>query len=247
MKWFRADLHIHSVLSPCGDLDMSPARIIEEAEKQKLDIIGISDHNSTLHAEVMIELGKKKGITVFPGVEVNTREEIHCLTFFENIEYTKRFQEFLENNMPGIKNNAEKFGHQLVVNEKEEILDEVQDFLIAGIMASIDEVEKEAHRLNGVFIPAHVDRQMNGIFAQIGFLPPDLPIDAIEISSRVSQEEMLQKKDELKSHQLITNSDAHYPNQIGTAYTDYYMEAPTFIEWVKTLKREGDRKIRIKS
>jgi PHP family Zn ribbon phosphoesterase len=245
MEWYRADLHIHSVLSPCGDLDMSPARIIQTAKEKKLDIIGITDHNSTLHAELMLELGKKNGITVFPGAEVSTQEEVHCLAFFENIEAAKQFQQFLDEKSTGIQNNTARFGHQLIVNEKEEILDEVPELLIMGLKAPIDEVEKKVHQLNGVFIPAHVDRAVTSIYSQIGFIPEDLKIDAIEFSSNSTPEQLLEKRSELKSYQLITNSDAHYPEQLGTRATEYYLKEPTFSEWQKALAGEGNRKVRL--
>jgi PHP family Zn ribbon phosphoesterase len=245
MKWYRADLHIHSVLSPCGDLDMSPGRIIQEAKNNKLDIIGISDHNSTLHAALMIELGNKEGITVFPGVEVSTREEVHCLAFFENIEAAEKFQVFLDDHSLGIQNNTARFGHQLMVNEKEEIIDEVPELLIMGINASIEEIEKEVHLLDGVFIPAHIDRQVTSIYSQIGFLPEELNIDAIEISSNSSQLEITAKRPEIKNYTIITNSDAHYPNQVGQAVTSYFLKAPTFNEWKMALKGNNGRKVKI--
>jgi len=56
MKTYRADLHIHSVLSPCGDLDMSPVNIVEEASRKGLDIIGITDHNTTRHTGLVKRL-----------------------------------------------------------------------------------------------------------------------------------------------------------------------------------------------
>lgn len=245
MHWYRTDLHIHSVLSPCGDLDMSPVRIIQEATTKNLDIIGITDHNSTLHADAMIEFGKKGGITVFPGVEVNTREEIHCLAFFENAENTQVFQYYLAQNMPKIKNKPERFGHQLVVNEEEEILKEVEELLIAGLTAGIEEVEKKVHELNGVFIPAHIDRPMNGIYAQLGFIPEDLSVDALEVSASVNFAELLANRKELKDATIITNSDAHYPDQIGQVCTEFYMKEPTFKEWVKALKGLDGRKHRM--
>ena len=46
----RADLHIHTVLSPCGDLEMSPENILHFAQIQGLNMIGITDHNSTRQA-----------------------------------------------------------------------------------------------------------------------------------------------------------------------------------------------------
>jgi 3',5'-nucleoside bisphosphate phosphatase len=244
MQWYRADLHVHSVLSPCGDLEMSPARIIYEAKKNKLDIIGISDHNSTLHAELMIELGNKQGITVFPGVEIASQEEVHCLAFFENIEATKQFQIFLNKHSAGFKNNVIRFGHQLVVNEQEEIQGEVDELLIVGLTAGIDEIEKEVHLLNGIFIPAHVDRSVTSIYSQIGFIPEGLKIDAIEFSSNCTKDEILARRPELATYCLITNSDAHNPYQLGKAITEYYMENPTFTEWKMALNSENGRKAR---
>jgi PHP family Zn ribbon phosphoesterase len=244
MKWFRADLHIHSVLSPCGDLDMSPVRIIHEAKKEKLDIIGLADHNSTLHCELLVELGKREGITVFPGVEINTREEVHCLAFFEKVDTVQKFQHYLNLHLPDIKNKPDKFGYQLVINEKEEILDEVENLLIIGLDCSIEEAEKKVHELGGIFIPAHVDRQANGIFSQIGFIADDLKIDAIEYSAALTSDKLLKLRPELKRYSLISNSDAHYPNQIGKRVTEYYLEEPSFSEWNKALKGIESRKIK---
>lgn len=245
MRWYRADIHIHSVLSPCGDLDMSPVRIIHEAQKKGLDIISITDHNASAHAGLMIELGKQAGITVFPGLEVNTQEEVHCLAIFENIEKTVLFQEYIDQNLPDIKNKPEKFGHQVVVNKAEEIIAEKEELLISGVMLGISEVEKRVHELNGVFIPAHVDRKMNSIFSQIGFIPEDLKIDAIEISSNADIEEILKLKPELKKYPVITNSDAHYLENIGQSSTFYFMKDPTFAEWKKALVHPGKKRIKL--
>lgn len=244
MKWFRADLHVHSVLSPCGDLDMSPTRIIKKAKEKKLDIIGITDHNSTLHAECMMQLGNKEGITVLPGAEITTREEVHCLTFFENIETTKKFQQFIDKNTVEINNKPDRFGHQLVVNAQEEIIDTIDHLLIVGLNATINEVEEEVHRLNGIFIPAHVDRSSTSIYSQMGFIPHDLNIDAIEFSGSTNKKALLSKRKELANKCLITNSDAHYEHQLGSCITEYFIEKPTFIEWKKALSGLDGRKIK---
>ena len=241
MRWYRADLHIHSVLSPCGDIDMSPVRIIHEAKMKKLDIIGITDHNTTGHAELMVELGKKEGITVFPGAEICTKEEIHCLVFFENIEKTKRFQKYIELYLPDIKNLSDKFGEQYLVNEKEEILEVVDYLLINAIEQNITEVEQETHRLEGVFIPAHIDRKSNGILSQLGFIPEDLVIDALELYD-YKNVNRLSLSDQVT---CITNSDAHVPYDIGSRVTNYMMYKPSFAEWKLALKQKGNRKTRV--
>lgn len=245
MRWFKADLHVHSVLSPCGDLDMSPARIIKDAKEKKIDIIGITDHNSTLHAQSMMELGKKEGITVFPGAEITTQEEVHCLTFFENIETTKVFQQFIDNHTVEIKNKPERFGEQLVVNEQEEIVDSIDCLLIVGLNATINEVEHEVHKLGGIFIPAHVDRSSTSIYSQMGFIPGDLKIDAIEFSSAASEESLLEKRPELQNYCLITNSDAHYQHQLGESPTAYYLEEASFAEWKMALQGLKGRKVKV--
>jgi PHP family Zn ribbon phosphoesterase len=244
MRWYRADLHIHSVLSPCGDLDMSPVRIIHEAKNKKLDIIAITDHNHTGHANLMMNLGLSEGIVVFPGVELNTREEIHCLAFFENIGKTEEFQQYLNAHYTEFDNQPNKFGHQLIVNEQEEILKEVNHLLITGLTAGINEIEKKVHQLDGVFIPAHIDRKSNSILTQLGFIPDDLFVDALELSYRPDSNSKLFDKPNIKSQTIIFNSDAHIPENIGKTFTEYYMQAPTFNEWKRALKEEGNRKIR---
>ena len=103
MKVFNADLHIHTVLSPCGSLEMSPKAIILAASEKKLDIIGITDHNSTRQCRVVTAEAQKAGITVYCGAEVTSKEEVHCLAFFENFKKLDEFQQFLDKHLPDIK------------------------------------------------------------------------------------------------------------------------------------------------
>lgn len=118
----RADLHIHTVLSPCGDLEMSPLSILEAARKQKLDIIGITDHNSTRQSKIIRDAAKAFGIFVLTGAEVTTQEEAHCLAFFADDARLDVFQEYLDKHLPDFPNNPEKFGYQVVVDTQDQIL-----------------------------------------------------------------------------------------------------------------------------
>jgi len=242
MKKFRADLHVHSVLSPCGDLDMSPTRIIREAREKNIDILGISDHNSTLHCRLMLELGKEAGIFVLPGVEINTKEEIHCLAFFENADITDEFQKFLDMQLLFIPNRKEVFGEQLVVNRTESIIREIDGLLTVGLNTGIYIVLKEVKRLGGIFIPAHIDRPHNSIISQLGFIPPDLQFDALEISARNSVMNFRKSHPEFENLTLITNSDAHHPDFIGRATTNFRIESPSFKEILMALHNQLHRK-----
>lgn len=129
----RADLHIHTVLSPCGDLDMSPANIIGMALQKGLSLIGISDHNSTRQAPVIQQLGEQQGLRVLCGTEVNTAEEVHALAYFPTLERLTAFQHFLDLHLPDIKNNPDKFGYQVVVDAEEQITYEEERLLITAL------------------------------------------------------------------------------------------------------------------
>jgi PHP family Zn ribbon phosphoesterase len=243
MKFLRADLHIHTVLSPCGDLEMSPGNIVSEATLKGLDIIGITDHNSTRHCDLITRLADEKGIFVLQGAEVTTKEEVHCLAFFENTDALKIFQEFLDTNLPEIINDPEKFGHQVQVDEDENVVYEEKRLLINALSKSFEETEDFIHSLNGLFIPAHINRKKYSIYSQLGFLPENLKADALEISRVASPDQFIKDHPEINVFPLIRSSDAHYPDEIGTSFTIFYINEPSFSEIRLALKGENGRKI----
>ncbi|MDP4183689.1 MAG: PHP domain-containing protein [Bacteroidota bacterium] len=242
MKTYRADLHIHSVLSPCGDLDMSPVTIIEKAQEAHLDIIGITDHNSTRQCPLIKSLGQKAGILVLCGAEVTSHEEVHCLALFENDKELLLFQNYLDLHLPNFPNNTELFGYQVVVDENDFIIYEEEKLLISAINQNINEIEKMVHSLNGLFIPAHIDKLSNSLLSQLGFIPSDLIVDAIEVTSHADIGQ-LQKRPDLQNKGFIRNSDAHYPGQIGSAFTLFELESPSFQEILLALKNQNNRRI----
>ncbi len=243
MKTYKADLHVHTVLSPCADLEMGPKNIIQQAVHKKIDILGITDHNSTKQLPVMKQLADENGITLFYGVEVNTAEEVHCLAFFESYVLCQEFQKFLENHYRGITNKPRRFGDQVVVNAHEMIIEEVSELLIASISATINQVEKQVHELNGIFIPAHIDRRGNGILSQLGFIPGNLTVDAVELSKNQRVTPFLEEHPELKEYTFVQNSDAHYIENIGDAFTTFKLNAPTLAELKLALQKKNGREV----
>lgn len=243
MKVFNADLHIHTVLSPCGSLEMSPGNIVKEALKRKLDIIGITDHNSTRQCRIVAGMAEAEGITCYCGAEVTTKEEVHCLAFFEDFDKLDEFQQFLDQHLPNIRNNQELFGYQVVVNENEEIIYEENRLLISAINRNLNQVEEEVHRLGGLFIPAHVDKPKFSLISQLGFVPPDLKFDAIELSGRTDQQVFLTQYPYLRKAVLLRNSDAHQPEDIGKLFNRILMADTGFHELQLALKQAEGRKI----
>ena len=241
MQSFRADLHIHTVLSPCAELEMTPGNIVDRAVQSDLQIIGITDHNSTRNALLTKKLAEKAGIFVLTGAEVNTREEVHCLVFFDGEEKLNWFQDFIEKNINRIPNPDGHFGYQPVVDEHDNILELVPYYLHASLKTGISELQKIVHKNGGIFIPAHVNRPANGLFSQLGFFPPDLQPDALEVSKFFSQKHVEKHQVIPENMTIIRNSDAHTLQQIGEICTVFYIETPGFSEIKMALQNQNNR------
>ena len=233
MKPYRADLHIHSLLSPCGSLEMSPREIISQAISKGLDMIAVSDHNSTWHCELMVTLGLEAGITVLRAAEITSSEDVHSLVILPDEPSTRSFQEWIDSHCACIPNNPELFGDKVVVDRDERIIREISWYLPAALNATVDDVESAAHRHGGLFIPAHIDRPVMGILGQLGFIPDDLYIDAVEVVGNPG--DLL--------YPVIRNSDAHIPENIGSRFTDYLLDHPSFNELAMALRGEKGRAI----
>lgn len=245
MRTFRTDLHIHTLLSPCGDLEMSPANIVSLACQRGLDIIGITDHNTTKQCELVWKLAQKTNLTVFPGCEMTSREEVHCLGLFEDFDALRIFQDYLDQHLTIIPHNAALFGYQVLVDEDENILEELDNYLGASLDVSIEEIEQKVHELSGIFIPAHIDRPRNSLFSQLGFFPPELKVDALQISKLADEMNVREKYKINPDITIVKFSDTHFPADLGKTYTLFEMEKPSFNEIRMALARENGRGVKI--
>lgn len=245
MRRFRADLHIHTVLSACADLEMSPAAIVRIAKDRNIDLIGITDHNTTLHCSLVKEIAGEKGLNVLCGVEVTTREEVHCLAYFEDLPALALFQKYLDSYLPSIPYLPGQFGYQALVDREEKIIRLIDEYLNVALNQSIDQVEQEVHRLGGLFVPAHIERPMFGLFNQLGFLPDTLVCDAMGIMYRSSEAEVRNKFRLAAGMALIKASDAHSPGEIGSGCTWFKMNEFSFEEIKKALLGIEGRKTTI--
>lgn len=198
------DLHIHSCLSPCGSEDMTPNNIVNMAYVKGLDIISVTDHNACKHSRIIEALANKLDILAIPGMEVQTREEVHVLCYFKSVDHLEMFDEALEPLKSQVSNNAKIFGTQRVMDSDDHFIYEVPNALIMSINITIEELMALVERFCGVVVPAHVNKSANSILANLGFIPPDMPIKTVEIHSGSPVIERL-----LIGYQRIFNSDAH--------------------------------------
>jgi len=240
LRPFKADLHIHTCLSPCTEVDMSPKGILTSAKKKGIDIIGICDHNSSENSLAVMNAARKMDITVIPGMEVTSQEEVHVLALFDKVETALKLQEHVYENLPG-ENDEEAFGMQVIVNEKEEVEGFNKKLLIGATTIPLEEVIRLIHSFGGLSIASHIDREAFSIISQLGFIPEDLALDALEISPRISFEEAIKTYN--YDYPITCSSDAHYPGDIGKGYTSFLLEEGSLAEIKKALKNEDGRKL----
>lgn len=246
LRRYQADLHVHTCLSPCADLTMSPKRIAERAHRERLDMLGICDHNSAENVKAAIRAGGKNGITIIPGMEVTTAEEVHIMALFPRPEDALKLQRVIYRSLPAGNNQPNLFGDQIIANE----FDDVEGFnprlLSAATGLTVDELVSKIHKYGGLAIASHIDRETNGIIGQLGFIPDGLAVDGLEISSADRLAETSERNPEIGKYPVLAASDAHFLNDIGRSRTYWTMAAPTFTEIRLALLGIKGRHIKIK-
>ncbi len=243
LREYRADLHIHTCLSPCADLDNSPRAIILKSKEKKLDIVGITDHNSAEHVVCAERLGAEAGIKVLSGMEVHSAEEIHLLVLFEHPAEALIFQGYIFNHLPDTENNPEIFGYQPVVNRDDEILYFNRRLLISATDVPLEQLIAKARGLQGLVIASHIDRESFSLVSQLGIIPESLDLDAVEISAQISAAEASRRFGPALRYPLVTASDAHTLADIGVRTTRFFMQQPTLQEMQWALRGELGRSV----
>lgn len=212
------DFHIHSCLSPCGDMDMTPNNIVNMAALSGLDAIAVSDHNSVGNVRAAMEVAKGVGITVVPGMEVETSEEVHILTLYPAIEAAEAAAAEVYKKLPDIKNRPEIFGQQAFMDKEDNITGYEEKLLISSCGMSVNELFDLVKSVGGIFIPAHVDRHSYSVLTNLGFIPDDIYIKRIEVSRMTEDvDAFLGARPELSKYEIFRNSDAHYLEDIAQA------------------------------
>lgn len=208
------DLHIHSCLSPCGDEDMTPANIVGMAALKELDVIAVTDHNSCKNCPAVEALGRAYGVLTIPGMELTTQEEVHVVCLFRELSQAMEFDAYVYEHLLPVPNREDIFGRQLIMDEEERILGKVENLLINSTDIAFDRVFSLVSAYGGIMIPAHIEKNANSLFSNLGFVPPDSRFRCFELKNREKLREVQSLSPYLKDCKMITNSDAHYLEHI---------------------------------
>jgi len=234
MKVYRADLHIHTCLSPCADLDMSPRKIVRRAADLGLDILGISDHNTCDNVPALRGAAKGTALIVLGGMEICSREEVHLLGYFDADTDLFAVQAALHRKLQDVGESSFR-DDQVIANAEDEVLGFHEKLLIGAVDLSLQEIVDLVHRYHGLAVASHADREGFGILGQLGFIPPDLPLDGVELRDPSSP-----LRGSLRLP-LLTSSDAHHLEDMGRGVTRFTLGAPSVTEIGRALRREGGR------
>lgn len=244
MRPYLADLHVHTVLSPCAEVEMIPPLIVKRARELALGIIAITDHNSAENAGAVMEAARGYDLAVLPGMEVQTREEVHLLCLFDTLEQAVDWQAVVYAHLPPMQNQPEVFGAQFVVDATGVFVCYNERLLLAATSLSVEEVAAGAAERGGLCVAAHVDRPSFSLLANLGFVPAGVGFAAMEISCRADVDELRRQHPSLAEFSLICSGDAHRLDEMSDK-TILTLGEPTIAEISRAFRVQDGRRVKV--
>lgn len=135
LRPFRVDLHVHSVLSPCGELEIRSGGHRRPGPGDRPGRSGPHGPQRLRQRPGYPSVRLRRGPDVFPGAEVQTEEDIHVVALFRGIRrpWTFRGGSGTGSRVPQRPGGLRL---QLVVDARRgQILDQVDPLLVQGVAA----------------------------------------------------------------------------------------------------------------
>jgi hypothetical protein len=208
---------------------MYPSAVVEKSIAEKLDIIAICDHNASENMQFVLRLAEGKSLTILPGIEITSSEEVHLLALFDTLDDLKKIQDIIYDHLSGT-NREEVFGCQAIVNDLDEVEGFNDKFLLGATKLPLLDIIHLIHSFGGLAIASHIDRESFSIISQLGFIDQDIPLDALEITRQTGIRGARIKYPELARFPFIESSDAHFIKDIGQGTTTMFLEGGTISE-----------------
>jgi PHP family Zn ribbon phosphoesterase len=241
LRPFNADLHMHTCLSPCAEIDMTPREIVTASLERGLNLIAITDHNSAENVGAARKAADGTGLMVLSGMEVTSSEEVHVIALFESPDDAGALQDIVHKNLPAGENDERLYGHQIIVNENNEVMGFNRRLLIGATKLTVHALLDLIKSLGGISIASHVDREAFSVLSQLGFIPEDLCFDALELSPHMSRDKAETAFQGLKRFPWVSFSDAHYVKDIGKRITTFTMREPSLDEMRRAFRNADGR------
>ncbi len=226
------DLHIHSCLSPCGDAEMTPNNLVNMAWIKGLDAIAVADHNRAGNLAACASVAAQRGLLLVPALEATSSEEVHVLCYFSTVERAEQFDAWLYERLPPVPNRVAFFGEQTYMNGHDEKVGDEPRMLMQASRVSIAEMAAKAAELEGIAVPAHINRGANSLLGVLGVFPQDVTFSAVEVARNASSPLM-----DLSRYHVLYSSDAHRLEDIAEADFSLEVEDRSVEAILRLLKR----------
>ena len=232
------DLHIHSCLSPCGDDDMTPANIAGMCAIKGLDVVALTDHNSSKNCPAFLAAAEEYGLLAIPGMEINTSEEVHAVCLFPTLEAAMDFDAYVYARLVKFPNKEEIFGKQQIYDADDQVCGTEPNLLINATEISFEGLWELVRSFKGVMFPAHIDKTANSLIANLGFIPADRKFVTAEVKDLKNLHRLRRTEPYLDGCRIISNSDAHYLEEINEPELTLQVEERSAAAVVDALARE---------
>ncbi len=239
---FSLDMHVHTCLSPCGELDMHPAAVARAAAAAGIDGVVICDHNAADNVAAVERAARAAGCVAVPGMEITSEEEVHVVALLPDAAAAGVLHASVAAALPPLPASA-RFGEQVIANERAEVLGFNPSLLAGATSWSLERTVDEVHRAGGLAVAAHVDRERFGLIGQLGFVPPGLALDAVEVSPNMAYDEARIRFGRPLGLPVLAGSDAHTPGLVGRALTFLHLDRLDAREIALAVRGEDGRAV----
>lgn len=221
---------------------MRPPAVMDNLKKFDIEIFALTDHNGIANSRAFMSAAKRAGLLFVPGIELQTAEEIHLLGYFPTIKDLESFHgDIVAPSLTPGKNDPGMFGKQIITDANGKDKGHYPGLLSLPLVLDLNTLIERVREYNGVPVPAHLDKNFS-IISQLGFLPPDLKVSALEF---YRLKEYQRSKDILGGFEgvVLSSSDAHHPDHMIKPKMKFRLPRFTVEDVLKTIRGEGEGKI----
>lgn len=217
---------------------MTPYNLVNMAKLLDLDVIALTDHNTCLNCPAAVKVGEEIGVTVIPGMELCTAEEVHVVCLFPDVENALAFSAYVRENMPPVKNREDIFGEQRIMDERDNVIGKEELLLTTASNIGIYQVPDLVKDYGGVAFPAHIDRSSYSVISNLGGIDTSMGFRCVEMTKDADVEAYKEKYPDLRNMTIFYNSDAHYLENMNMNPKHLECQSPdagTIVEYIASL------------
>ena len=194
---------------------MTPNNILNMSLLKELDLIALTDHNSCKNCPALMKAAEGTPLTVLPGMELTTAEEIHVVCLFPVLDAAMAFDAYVHDRLADVENDPSIFGEQQILDAQDNPIGIESKLLVNATSIEISELPGLVRQYGGLCYPAHIDRSSYSVLSNLGFIPPECGFRTLEVHDPGAFFADGANANLKEEYYIITSSDAHYLQDIS--------------------------------